>query len=131
MFQTVTCVTAQCDHCHTKCWDGVDFAPHWPTRDSALRELAQDGWQMTGARMLCPGCTAVRTCQTQGHDLSTWRDCRCSQSIPAHTGGPGGTCGMHYRFCQRCDHHQERPAPPQTHPARAAERARPTTGVPQ
>jgi hypothetical protein len=110
MLQTRTCVTAGCDQCGQDCFDDWDFEPHWPTETAALTDLANQGWQVTGARLVCRGCAAVLACRAHGHEFSSWRGCLCGQSIPAHSTDPGHSCGVQRRSCDRCGHAEEQPA---------------------
>ena len=55
MLQTYPCVTAGCDQCGQDCFGDWDYLPHWPTETAALTELANQGWQVTGATVGVPG----------------------------------------------------------------------------
>lgn len=111
MLQTHSCVTAGCDQCGQDCFDDRDYQPHWPTEAAALAELATAGWQVSGARLVCRHCAAVLACRTNGHQFSSWRDCLCGRSIPGHPGGPDASCAVQWRWCERCGHAEDRPAP--------------------
>jgi hypothetical protein len=111
MLQTFTCVTAGCDQCGQDCFDDWDCLPHWPTEAAALADLATQGWQVTGARLVCRDCAAVLACQTHGHQFGSRRDCGCEQRISDHSARPDESCGAQWRICQRCEHAEERPAP--------------------
>jgi hypothetical protein len=110
MLQNLTCVTAGCDQCGQDCFDDWDYLPHWPTEAAALADLANQGWQITGKRLVCRDCASVLACQTHGHQFGSWRDCGCKQRISDHSARPDGLCGAQWRNCQRCEHAEERPA---------------------
>jgi hypothetical protein len=109
MLQTLTCVTAGCDQCGQDCWGDWDYQPHWPTETAALADLATEGWQVTGARLVCRHCVAVLACQTHGHLFCSWRDCGCEQRILDYSARPDGDCAMQRRTCERCEHAEDRP----------------------
>jgi hypothetical protein len=111
MLQTLTCVTAGCDQCGQDCFGDWDYQPHWPTEAAALADLATEGWQVTGARLVCRCCVAVLACQIHGHQFGSWRDCGCEQRILDHRACPDGSCGVQWRTCERCEHAEERPTP--------------------
>jgi hypothetical protein len=103
MLQTHPRVTAGYDQRGQDCWRDWDYQPHWPTQTAALAKLTTTGWQVTGARLVCPECVAVLACQTHGPEFTPWQVCLCDPRLPGHPVHPqGGSCGLWYRSCNRC-----------------------------
>ncbi|MGH4017931.1 MAG: hypothetical protein ACRDT0_01530 [Pseudonocardiaceae bacterium] len=114
MLQTHACVSAGCDQCDQACWSDWDYQPHWDSETEALADLAGHGWRVEDGqppRMLCRTCAVVVACEAAGHDFTDWQRCRCVQRLSKHPAGPGGVCGVQFRYCARCWLHESRPAP--------------------
>lgn len=112
MLTRQTCVVAHCDLCGDGPYD-PSMELHYPSEDAALDALAVQGWDIAaaGGRLACPDCHTVASCEAEGHEFTGWQRCRCGQLVAAHRRGPGGRCGLAFRYCQRCCLHESQPAP--------------------
>lgn len=65
--------------------------------------VAELGWRLIDARLLCPPCVAAVGCAC-GHEFTVWyraRRCGCTRGPDGHAGGAGG-CGLEFRYCTGC-----------------------------
>lgn len=108
MLTTITCVVATCDLCGDNA--ERDFVPHFTSETNALEQLVCEGWRvLDNEHLICRVCDAKRTCELKGHSWAPWRPCHCHGNVLRHVGTPNGLCGNEFRWCERCDHGEERP----------------------
>ncbi|TWP51249.1 hypothetical protein FKR81_16685 [Lentzea tibetensis] len=107
MLTTITCVVVTCDECGDN--NERDYIPHYTGESDAIEQLCVQGWRVLGdGTLACPVCVAKQTCQLNGHQWAPWRPCHCHGQVLRHVGTPNGLCGNEFRWCERCDHGEER-----------------------
>ncbi|MGX1762176.1 hypothetical protein ACWIGW_44205 [Nocardia brasiliensis] len=73
------CITLACDECDTDFSDD-DFVAHFDDLAAAGKAAEALGWLVTGARILCAGCTAKEACAlTGGHIFGEPTVIECKQ----------------------------------------------------
>lgn len=110
MIQHHTCITIECNTCHTDLeLDGVGGL-HFANIVEAIEKFGDHGWDVRlDGYATCDTCVARQACAAQGCDWSPWRLCQCRGDFKRHRrlamtpdAIAGGRCACEYRWCGRC-----------------------------
>lgn len=111
-FLTHTCVSVRCGTCKEPyCGGDDDYGiQHFDSREAAIKDITDVGWEVDGDTAACRGCAVAQACAEHGHVWDPdWWACRCGCSHLVQPMNLAHTQPMQCRNCARCDAHEDRP----------------------